>query len=255
MSSGRTQPRPPSSSSTASASTAANALRTAPLVEPSHHTRSSSVTGPNVHNSRRTIAAYPASGEVGVSSSPSQLAIDVHSGRDVRQTPSLWPRTTSPEAVSNVRRRVIVGSSVDHFVPGAAVNVPPRSGSAARSCFAESSSPVRRSTTRCEAVSIQSVPSSAASSAASLASRRRWASATRRPADPLTAGRRSRVTIQSVRRIAIVLTIERWSYSARSTSPTVSCAIRAWRDRYGVDDSVACSAVIAVVASSIVPYR
>ncbi len=134
MSSGRIQPVAPSSRATPSASTSVSAVRTAPFVEPSHHTRSSSVAGPNVHNSRSTTAAYPASGVVGVNSSPSQLAIAVQSGRDVRQCPSLWPRTTSPDAVSIVRSRFIVGVSVDHFVPGAAVNVPPRSGSASRNC-------------------------------------------------------------------------------------------------------------------------
>ncbi len=57
VSSGRTQPVVPSSSATPSASTAARALRTAPFVDPSHQTMSSSLAGPNVHSSRPTIAA------------------------------------------------------------------------------------------------------------------------------------------------------------------------------------------------------
>ena len=222
MSSGSTQPVAPSSSVTPTACALRSAARTVVFVEPSHHTRSSSVAGPNVHNSRSTSAAYPASGVVGSRSSPSQVADEVQSGRDVRQEPSLWPRTTSPAALSIVSSRFIAGTCVDHFVPGAAVNVPPRSGRAWRSWRAESSCPVSVSTTRRAASAIQSAPCSTSNSAASLASRRRCASATRCPADPRTAGRRSRVTIHRVRRIAIVLTIERSSYRARLTSSTVT---------------------------------
>jgi hypothetical protein len=63
------------------------------------------------------------------------------------------------------------------------------------------------------------------------------------------------LTAGSVRRIAIVRTIARVSYSAASTSSTVRSCTRAWSDRWGVEGSVACNAVIAVVAASIVACR
>ncbi len=57
--------------------------------------------------------------------SPSQPAIEVHIGREMRQWPALRPRTTRPSAVRIVSSRVMSATSADHFVPGAAVKVPP----------------------------------------------------------------------------------------------------------------------------------
>ena len=91
--------------------------------------------------------------------SPSQPAIEVHIGREMRQCPALRPRTTRPSAVRIVTSRVMSATSADHFVPGAAVKVPPRSGSASRSWRVDASRSARCSTIAFDAPWIQS-PSS-----------------------------------------------------------------------------------------------
>ena len=230
-------------------------MRTAVFVDPSHHTRSASVAGPNVHSQWRTSSAQPASDSIGVISSPSQLAIDVHNGREIRQCPALRPRTTSPAAARIVRSRDIVDTSADHFVPGAAVNVPPRWGSASRNSRAESSAPVRRSTICFDAAAIQSAPS--------CPSRRRppWRAAGVRPRRPVagTAGHRGKQLTSDDEqgpphrhRLDERPLVVRARPRRRST---VSSRTRACRARCGVVGSVACSAVIAVVAAAMSPYR
>ncbi len=95
VSSGSTHPVEPLSRST---SIAAPTRRPAPPAPRPSSSRATTrdrprSTGPNVHSNRRTIAAYPTAESIGTIGSPSQLAIDVHSGLEIRQCPSLWPRT------------------------------------------------------------------------------------------------------------------------------------------------------------------
>ena len=81
------------------------------------------------------------------------------------------------------------------------------------------------------AASTHAAPSSASPpSSTSFASRTRWAAATRADALPQAAGSRSRGKTKRVRRIASCLTRLRSSYSARSTSATLS-AVDARPDR------------------------
>lgn len=86
------------SSATFSMSSSPIARRTAVFVEPSHHTMSASVPGPNArsHASTRNRTLSACAGRS--NSLPSQSSIRVQQGRDVRHGPSLVARTIRPSA-------------------------------------------------------------------------------------------------------------------------------------------------------------
>ena len=115
--------------------------------------------GPNVHSSRSTSAGV---GRRRVERRQRLAEPARHRGpRGPRDPPVpgvVAPHDQSPSAVRIVSRRVMVATSADHFVPGAAVNVPPRCGSASRSCRADTSWSARYSTTWRDAVASQSAP-------------------------------------------------------------------------------------------------
>ncbi len=94
-------------------------------------------------------------------------------------------------------------------------------------------------------------PSSARPSASRLrAILRRSISATRAEALPQVAANNSWGNTNIVRRIASCRTSVRCSYSAVSTSATLTSGARAATDRYTEGASVACNATTAVVTSS-----
>ena len=234
-SSGSTQPVAPPSRPTSTAPTSASAARTAALVEPSHQTMSASVPGPKrrqpaARPARRTPRApWPARAR-----SPSQVSIAVHCGRAVRQWPALRPRTILASTPSWVSTRGATETLAAYVLPGADARAGRRARRPARAAAG------RRARRRPRA-------GRAWPPRRRRARRRRrrrgrparppWPAgpgaraATRAEALPHAAGSRSRGNTNSVRRIASCLTRVRSSYSARSTSATVSPSTRAHSER------------------------